>query len=456
MKSFPAMKTIYYSSILILLFSLMFSSCRKSDYEVTENQITIRDQGEGTGTVTWTKDNNYILEGFVFVNDDQVLTIEAGTVIRAKTGQGSAASALIVARGGKIIARGTSSEPIVFTVEDDDLEGSVPVDAQGLWGGLIILGNAPLNLSNGEAHIEGIPLTEPRGVYGGPDPEDDSGILQYVSIRHAGTNIGEGNEINGLTLGAVGSTTTIDHIEVISCADDGFEFFGGNVDCKYLVSALNGDDAFDFDLGYQGKGQFWLAIQDPGEGDKVIECGGGIDPVTGQPYTIPVLYNLTCFGRGPGAGKKLIDFSLNGGGTVANSVLVLQDKGCFVEYVEGSHDSYKQFEVANLNVKNNVFFNVGNQTPDGIFTVFASQGTDVTQQNEIFVTYFTTAQNIIEDPGITRDNDQYGLIPDDNVFDNLAEYPDQWFDNVAYKGAFYTYTWVAGWTLLYDAGYIID
>ena len=140
----------FFPVLMLMTVILLTFSCRKSNYEVDKGSLVINDNGEGTGTVTWTADRSYLLEGFVFVNDGQVLTIEAGTVVRAKTGQGTAASALIVARGGKIIARGTSSDPIIFTVEGDDLEGSVPADAQGLWGGLIILGNAPLNLSNGE------------------------------------------------------------------------------------------------------------------------------------------------------------------------------------------------------------------------------------------------------------------------------------------------------------------
>lgn len=450
------MARIHIILILVLTTMLIASSCRKSDYEVSENTVTIRDQGEGTGTVSWTKDKSYVLEGFVFVNDEQVLTIEAGTVIRATTGQGAASSALIVARGGKIIARGTSADPIIFTVEGDDLEGSVPVDAQGLWGGLIILGRAPLNLSAGEAHIEGIPITEPRAVYGGQNPQDDSGILEYVSIRHSGTNIGEGNEINGLTLGAVGSTTSINHVEVISCADDGFEFFGGTVSCKNLVAAFCGDDAYDFDLGYQGMLQYLVAVQDPGEGDKIMEINGGIDPVTGQPYTLPEVFNATLIGRAPGAGKKVLEFSLNGGGTIANSVMVLQDKGCFVEFVDGSPDSYKQFENGRLQIMNNVFFNIGNQTPDGIFEVFSSEGVDVSAQNEMFRNYFSTAGNLVRDPGVTRDDDRYSVIPEGGVFDDLAPVPDPWFDNVNYKGAFYTYQWMAGWTLIYEAGYIID
>ncbi|MBT6005635.1 MAG: hypothetical protein HOG79_07945, partial [Prolixibacteraceae bacterium] len=146
---------------IILLFVVIFLGCRKSDYLLEGSTEVLHDYGEGTGTVTWTKNKEYILEGFVFVNDGQVLTIEAGTVIQFKTGQAENASALIVARGGKVIAGGTKEEPVVFTVEGDDLKGSIPKESSGLWGGLIILGNAPINNEGGEASVEGIPFAEP-------------------------------------------------------------------------------------------------------------------------------------------------------------------------------------------------------------------------------------------------------------------------------------------------------
>ena len=187
---------------IILAIIFVISGCRKGSTPIVITE-SITDNGGGTGTVTWTKDKTYIIEGFVFVNEGQTLTIEPGTVVYGRTGQGENASALIVARDGKIIAEGTPDEPIIFTVEGDDLLGSVPVNAKGLWGGLIILGRAKLNTPSGEANIEGIPLSEDRGIYGGLLDDDDSGILRYVSIRHGGTNIGEGNEINGLTLGGV-------------------------------------------------------------------------------------------------------------------------------------------------------------------------------------------------------------------------------------------------------------
>lgn len=446
----------YYAFLIMALLALLLPACRKSSYELPGGLVTISDNGEGTGTVTWKRENSYLLEGFVFVNDGQVLTIEAGTVIRSRPGQGAAASALIVARGGKIFARGTAEKPIVFTAEGDDLQGSIPPLAKGLWGGLIILGNAPLNLSAGEANVEGIPLTEPRTVYGGPDPEDDSGVLQYVSVRHAGTNIGEGNEINGLTLGGVGNKTIIDHVEVISCTDDGIEFFGGTVNYSYVLVAFCGDDLFDYDLGYQGCGQFLLGVQDPAGGDKVIECTGGIDPVTGQPYTMPLIFNATFFGRGSGTGSKMMDFSLNGAGTIANSVMVYQGLGCFVEYVEGSHDSYRQFEKGNLSIMNNVFWGFPDLSPAGIFSVYSNAGVDVTQQNAVFRESFLPAGNITADPGLQMENGKYGVIPDENVFDNFAALPSACFEEVEFKGAFFTYDWTAGWTLFYQAGFMID
>jgi hypothetical protein len=173
---------------MIVILVLMITGCRKSHYVVDEVEI-IRDNGAGTGTTTWRKDRDYLLEGLVFVKDGQTLTSEPGTVIRAKTGQGSAVSALIVARGGTILAEGTSAEPIIFTCENDDLRGSIRTEAGGLFGGVIILGAARLNNLYGENHIEGIPLSESRATYGGLSDDHSAGIFRYVSIRHGWTLI---------------------------------------------------------------------------------------------------------------------------------------------------------------------------------------------------------------------------------------------------------------------------
>ena len=438
--------------IIILLISF---SCRKSDI-IVDNGTTITDDGSGTGTVTWTADKEYILEGFVFVNPGQTLTIEPGTVIRAKTGQGENASALIVARGATIIAEGTKEEPIIFTVEDDDLEGSVPVEARGLWGGVIILGNAQLNSEFNESKIEGIPISETRGIYGGSVNNDNSGILKYVSIRHGGTNIGEGNEINGLTLGGVGSGTTIEYVEVISNEDDGFEFFGGTVNCKYLASAFCGDDAFDFDEGYRGKGQFWLAIQAPSLGDHLAEHDGGTDPVYGEPFCIPEIYNATYIGNGQLNSTNLMTFADNAGGEYYNSIFINQINGIKVEYVSGFNDSYHQFENNNLIFENNIFYDIEGNNNSSIFSIVTESSDDLTDELMALQNYFVSAGNEVYDPEIEITETDFNIVPAGDVESNLATYPEEWFDDVVYKGAIDPsgYNWLDGWSLLSESGKI--
>jgi hypothetical protein len=442
--------------LFTIVLVLLMASCRKSDYEVDRVE-SIRDNGAGTGTTTWRKDRDYLLEGLVFVNDGQVLTIEQGTVIRAKTGQGSAASALIVARGGRIMADATAAEPIIFTCENDDLKGSVQLEAKGLWGGVIILGAARLNNPYGENHIEGIPLSESRATYGGNSDDDDSGIFRYISIRHAGTNVGEGNEINGLSLGGVGSNTVIDHIEVISNADDGFEFFGGMVNTKNLISAFCGDDAFDYDEGFRGKGQFWVGIQDNQGGNNMLESNGGSFPENGRPLSIPLLYNLTLVGSGMDNGRSQVDFSRNAGGWLANSILLNQRYGIRIEYKGDVENSYSQFEAGNLQLKSNVFFDVGNNDTSAIVRVITeSPGIDLGEQNTRIREYFSAEKNKVEDPGLNYTGGIYRLISGEYIFTGLAPYPDEWFDQVGYQGAFGTFNWASGWTLISQEGILVD
>ncbi len=426
------------------------TSCRKGNYDAPSEEVIIYDGG-GTGTVTWKADQNYVLEGLVFVNDGQTLTIEPGTVIRAKTGQAENASALIVARGGKIIAKGTATNPIIFTVDGDNLKGSIPIESQGLWGGLILLGNAPLNVSGNEAIIEGIPINEPRGLYGGDDPDDNSGILQYVSIRHGGTNIGEGNEINGLTLGGVGSGTTIDHIEVISNADDGIEFFGGTVNCKYIAVAYCGDDAFDFDMGYQGKGQYWLAIQGENTGNLVAELDGSPSHPSARPYTMPQIYNLTALGHGLAKTGDLIRFSTNAAGYFINSIFVNQQSGVSVEYDLESSNSLEQWQRGNIQLKGNTFFDIANNDAGQIFKINGDEpetSVQVEWQN-----YFESASNQVANPNFTALYPPYNLYPTTVLTTEIIP-DDDFFDQVNYRGAFKNQNWLLGWSLLSREGII--
>lgn len=436
--------------ILPILFTAFFA-CRKSDFIIEEVE-TITDQGGGTGTITWTSEKEYLLNGFVFVNDGQTLTIEAGTVVRGRTGQGSLASALIVARGGKIIAEGARTNPIIFTVEGDDLEGSVPIEARGLWGGLIILGNAIINTESGEDMIEGIPISEPRGIYGGYDDDDNSGILRYVSIRHGGTNIGEGNEINGLTLGGVGRQTIIDHVEVISNADDGVEFFGGDVNCKNLVVSFCGDDAFDMDQGFHGKGQFWLGINSP-DSDKSTEITGGLQPIPILPDNQPVVYNATFIGNMDSEIKPLLHLSGYGGGFLRNSILLHAGEGIALRYTDKPGDSYALFQSGRVALNNNILYPEENPEPQ--FFCYDDMGNELEAENIIMADSLAAWETSYEDPGISA-SDGYTLLPPSTEFENLAPYTNSWFEEVTFKGAFGSNNWIEGWTLLYESGLVND
>jgi hypothetical protein len=243
-----------------------------------------------SNNLTLTNDKIWYLVGRTAVAAGVTLTIEPGTIIKSVGGSGPNASCLIIARGAKINAQGTPSQPIIFTSEADNIEigqlvgTSISNASNGLWGGLIILGNAPISADAESVQIEGIPASDNNGLYGGTNETDNSGILSYVSIRHGGANIGEGNEINGLTLGGVGSGTTIDNIEVVANQDDGVEWFGGTVNCSNLLVWNIGDDCIDIDQGYSGDITNVLIV--PGlNTDHAFEIDGG-EGQWNAPFTI--------------------------------------------------------------------------------------------------------------------------------------------------------------------------
>lgn len=442
----------YRTVLAVLILIPFFSACRKSDY-IVEGVETITDQGGGTGTVTWSADKDYLISGFVFVNDGQTLTIEAGTVIRGRTGQGSLASALIVARGGTIIAEGTQLNPIIFTVEGDDLEGSVPLESRGLWGGLIILGNAAINTESGEDLIEGIPISEPRGVYGGYDDDDNSGILSYISIRHGGTNIGEGNEINGLTLGGVGRQTSIEFVEVISNADDGIEFFGGAVNCKNLVVAFCGDDAFDLDQGYHGKGQFWLGINSA-DSDKCAEVNGGLKSIPFLPGSMPEIYNTTLIGDNTLENGPAIHFLQYGGGHLRNSIFLEPGTGVALQHTNQPGDTWSLFQSGRLSMESNILYPATDPVP--AYYTYSDLGEDLDEENQLLADSSLSWLTSYEDPGISSSGETYSLLPPSTEFEDMAPYTNGWFEQVSYKGSFGSNLWIQGWTLLYESGLIND
>ncbi|MFZ9055262.1 MAG: T9SS type A sorting domain-containing protein [Flavobacteriales bacterium] len=436
------------------------------------SQVTITDDGSGTGTTTWTSDNVYILDGFVFVNSGDVLTIEAGTVIKGKSGSGADASALVVARGGQIQANGTAEAPIIFTFEADALDGSTPFNVRGQWGGVILLGDAKLNSSPGETQIEGIPDTEARGLYGGENDADSSGSMTYVSIRHGGTDIGAGNEINGLTLGGVGSGTTLDYIEVISNADDGVEFFGGTASIKHAVTAFCGDDSFDYDEGWRGYGQFWCTVQEEGEGDRGGEHDGGTDPEDGMPYAHPIIYNATYVGQGADAGKRALTLRDNAGGEYHNSIFYNWGKGIDIENLASGEDSYARFESSELAFAGNIFdacTGLGlDATAADLFKItmgsgWASEADSTAAANESIAAFqasFAANSNAVLASGLNyvveEGSELLDLVPTADLPGGTAA-SNTWFDAVSYAGAFDPAddcTWLDGWSMLSSRGFI--
>ncbi|NBC03887.1 MAG: hypothetical protein GVY20_09320 [Bacteroidetes bacterium] len=295
------MKTLNPILLMMMLFGalLTFSSCGDDDDPTCEDFCVngtcvdgecIPDEDEDededdvvvlteniTSDATWTNDNIYQLGGRITVTAGNTLTIEPGTIIKGEAGAGANATALLVARDATINAEGTADAPIIFTSVADEINyettangdfSSPNLDAtiRGLWGGVLILGNAPISASNdngdqlSEVQIEGIPTSDSNGLYGGNDASDDSGIFKYVSIRHGGSNIGAGNEINGLSLAGVGSATVIDHIEIVANADDGIEWFGGSVDGTNLLVWSNGDDGLDTDQAWTGTADNFILV----------------------------------------------------------------------------------------------------------------------------------------------------------------------------------------------------
>ncbi len=252
---------------------------------------TIEVTGNITSNTTWEEGNVYILTSRITVLDGVTLTIEPGVIVKGNPGTGSNATALLVARGGILEAEGTSEKPIIFTsVADNIIPGQInspnlTEDLNGVWGGLIVLGKAPISVSGdgSEASIEGIPADDSNGKYGGSVKNDYSGTLRYISIRHGGTNIGEGNEINGLTLGGVGSATVIENIEIVANQDDGIEFFGGTVDVSNVLVWKNGDDAIDADQAWNGTIDNGIIIN---PGDEAFELDGPEGSYIDGNYTI--------------------------------------------------------------------------------------------------------------------------------------------------------------------------
>lgn len=420
-----------------------------------------------------TCDKMYVIDDKIYVGDGKSLTINPGTVLKGTLGTPGDANALIVSKGGKIFAAGTEDCQIVFTANDDPMDGTYGIENKGKWGGVVLLGKAKNNLvggtgglaiADGIGFIEGFTAANPNNQFGMPpgqeDDNDNSGIMTYVSIRHAGDIAGADNELNGLTLGSVGRGTTLHHIEVVSNLDDGIEFFGGSVDLKYAAVLFNDDDGFDWDLGWSGRGQFWVVVKTDQAtadgGDNGFECDGD-DKDQALYYASPVVYNATFIGSqdvntgitGTPDTDVAMELKEATRGEIRNCILANYGTGVRL-YGEQSPkhdgpngemgDSYALWTNGELIVENNTFVNVA--------TFMAGEkGAVITPADE---TTFTNNgnSNVASIPGFAAPHQmnvstnavatKHDLIPSNNTVAGVASAVpvDGFFTPAPYRGAF--------------------
>jgi hypothetical protein len=239
--------------------------------------------GSVTGTENWTNDFYYVLRGAVFVESGATLNIQAGTRV---IGESGSVGTLIVLRGGRLNAIGTREQPIVFTSDQ-----AVGDRNRGDWGGLIINGAAPVNLEGGQGQGEA-----DTGVYGGTDPNDNSGSLRYVRVEYAGVEFSPDNELNGIAFQGVGRGGSYEFIQVHMNRDDALEWFGGTADIKYAVASNAADDSFDWTFGWTGRAQFIVIHQRGDDADNGIEADNNEFNNNLLPRSHPQIYNLTMCG----------------------------------------------------------------------------------------------------------------------------------------------------------------
>jgi len=453
---------------MITASALLAGAVYAADVDVTSNI---------TEDTTWTSDNVYHLSGFITVVG-ATLNIEAGTVIKGAAGTGTDATALIISQTGKINAVGFPSAPIIFTAEADPMDGSWGPENGNAWGGLIILGNAPINSDRNKNSfaegvtitdtVEGIPefLPEASRVFGGTDPDDNSGVLSYVSIRFGGSELAQDAEINGLTLGGVGRGTQIDHIEVFANSDDSIEFFGGTVDLKYAVAAYGGDDGFDYDQGWEGRGQFWVYIGGPVANSKFEpDNGGEHDGETsfnaGRNIGGGTIYNATYVGNGEdGAALRIRD---NAYAVYKNSIFTGWPTGIRIEPDSGLRIPGNGETESLIDITHNIWdFDPADLLHGNEDDTLGAGGSNLDDDEGFLANQ--GSNNTIEDAGLTgisRTSDG-GFDPrplgnSPALTNALADYPegDTWFTEVDYQGAFSKDdNWMAGWTYLSEAGYL--
>jgi hypothetical protein len=359
---------------------------------------------------TLVSSRRWLLSGGVFVGSGATLTIEQGTVLYAA--DDATTPFLSVQRGGRINAVGSAAAPIVFTTIKTITGGA----DRGAWGGIILNGFARINIcgtDNCTAEGEG-----GTGVYGGTNDADNSGVMKYVRVEYAGKILGTDNELNGFSFNGVGSATVLEHLQAYKGSDDGFEFFGGNVNLKWAVSTGNSDDSFDWTHGWRGKGQFWVVQQDAVTGDNGMECDNWETNYTVTPFSEPTISNFTLVGADDGSANHGMRLRHGTKGKLYNGIVTGFTQGVRV----GSEcDAY--VNDGSLALKNSAVFN--NATAYNNATAF---------QNDA-----TNSSAVISLAGYVG-SDATGALDPTSL--------GSWFSAGSFKGAVEASNdWTAGWTV---------
>lgn len=278
----------------------------------------VKISGAVSASTLWTNDKAYELTGIVSVNNGATLTIEPGTFVIGQPGS-QPPSALLVTTAGKLIANGSRSRPIIMT-------SSRPIGdrARGDWGGLMMLGKAPINDPGGSLPIEGLPEA-PETRFGGTDVDHGCGFLRYVRVEFAGAQLRPNEETNAFTWGGCGKSTGAEYLQAHYGFDDSFEWFGGNNDAKYLVGTYGADDFLDVQIGYTGRVQHVIAVANADNSNRCIEADNYERDFVAKPLGRWSVYNLTCVGNGGTRGFDETDASAiyirRGAGGFYNNIL---------------------------------------------------------------------------------------------------------------------------------------
>lgn len=408
-----------------------------------------------TSNVSWPAGATVTLTRPTVVVSPAVLTIGAGATVK-----GQAGSYLLVARGAKLRAEGTASAPIVFT-------SAKPATTRrpGDWGGVVLLGRASINVAGGQNAVEGIPaglMLDGQTVdtqYGGTDDADDSGTLRFARIEFAGFELSPDNELNGLTLGGVGSGTTIDYVQVHRGADDGVECFGGTVNLKHVIVSYTNDDGLDVDLGYRGKVQYLVILQDK-DGNTAYEWDNNRSANDAMPRTMPTIYNATLVGsRQPRSmtqqDQPAMVIRRGAAGHMFNH-LVMGFQLQAVDVRDAATAAQANATPATLFVRNSIFFENGTTVGGDFPTEVTVDGGLLPDNDSGFLEagHFMAGatNNRMGDPQLPSAFDIAAprLLPNvgSPALTGGATPPtDGFFDTTAtHVGAFGTTDWTAGWT----------